>query len=180
MRSRPAGRRAARAQKTVRAKLSPSGRGWVDQPLMLDLDSTSRLNRPFCVECCPSASLAQAQRGQGAPPVSSDKGTWPGFIASGGEGAGVRERVSLSGNGRWQDAIVTGTRANPPMARSRPAQLFPKTARMLEVLKKDRVPRSTTRSAIGTGGGSGGGSAARASALLKNHPNIFLPRVNPA
>ena len=147
---------------------------------MLDLDSTSRFNRPFCVECCPSAFLAQAQRGQGAPPFPSDKGSWPGFIAGGWEGAGVSERVSLSGDGRWQDAIVSGTRANRPMARWRPAQLFPKTARMLEVLKKARVPRSTTRSATGTGGGSGGGSAASASALLKNRSNIFLPRVKPA
>src|SRR5260370_15094085 len=180
MGSRPAGHRAARAQKTACATRYASGQGWVDEPLMVDLDSTSRLNRPFCVECCPSASLAQAQRGQGAPPFSSDKGSWPGFIAGGWERAGVRERVSLTGNSRWQEAIVSGTGANLPRARSRPAQLFPKTARMLEVLKKDRVPRSTTKSAIGTGGGSGGGSAARASALLKNRSNIFLPRVNPA
>src|SRR2546428_562124 len=99
---------------------------------MLDLGSTSRLNRPFCVECCPSAFLAQAQRGQGAPPFSSNNGSWPDFIAGGSEGAGVRERVSLSGDGRWQDAIVSGTRANRPMARWRAAQLFPKMARMLE------------------------------------------------
>lgn len=92
----------------------------------------------------------------------------------------MRERVILSGDGRWQDAIVSGTRINRPMARSRGIQLFPKTARMLDVLKKDRVPRSTTMSAIDAGGGSWGGSAASVSLSLKNRSNIFLPRVNPA